>query len=216
MMMLAMSAQSRSENEPQEVTPQDDTTSLLVARAADGDQEAWRALATQYGRRLYALARSRLHDDQLAEDIAQSVFVTLAQKLKGPEGKGYKEQGRFESWLFRIAMNRVRDVIRKQQRRPEILTDAPARYAADASQHHQAADTTEDLDDLRRAMQSLGDLDREVVELRHHAELSFKQIAEAQGQPIGTVLARHHRALRKLRDMIESKTTQPATDGVQP
>ena len=58
--------------------------------------------------------------------------------------------------------------------------------------------------ELRAAMERLGDADREVVELRHHAGMGFKEIAALLGQPLGTVLARHHRALGKLREMMGS------------
>lgn len=197
--MIAMSARLLADDAPDTPSPE---ASVLVARAAGGDQEAWAALAALYGKRLYALARSRLRDDHLAEDVAQSVFVTLAEKLKGPEGEGYREQGRFESWLFRIAMNRVRDIARKKQRRGEVLTDAPGDYTPGPSEASDA--DTDDLDALRTAIARLSTADREVVELRHHAGLSFKQIAESLDVPMGTVLARHHRALRKLKTMIES------------
>ncbi|GAB4552999.1 MAG: RNA polymerase sigma factor [Phycisphaerales bacterium] len=208
-MMIAMSLHSVPDDAAHPAT---ERASALVARAAQGDEESWNALAAMYARRLFALARSRLHDDQLAEDIAQSVFVTLAEKLKGPDGAGYTEQGRFESWLFRVAMNRIRDVARKQRRRREVLTAAPPDRAPGADPQ---AEPTEDLDALRSAMRQLSDQDREVVELRHHAGLSFKHIAETLDQPLGTVLARHHRALRKLKELIESHQT-PAHQQVTP
>lgn len=58
-------------------------------------------------------------------------------------------------------------------------------------------------------MEGLSDADREVVELRHHGQMAFKDIAELLSQPVGTVLARHHRALRKLRDMIGQPEDAP-------
>ncbi len=214
-MMLAMSLHANPDATDQATL--DANASALVARAAQGDQEAWNALAALYAKRLFALAKSRLRDEQLAEDVAQSVFVTLAQKLKGPEGAGYTEQGRFESWLFRIAMNRVRDVARKQQRRREVLTDAPEDHASSsaAKPNAESEDRSDDLDALRQAMRSLPAQDREVIELRHHAGLSFKQIAAALDHPVGTVLARHHRALRKLKELIQAQDA-PVSQQVTP
>jgi len=52
---------------------------------------------------------------------------------------------------------------------------------------------------LRRAMALLPEADREIVELRHHVGMSFKQMADLLDEPLGTLLARHHRALRKLK-----------------
>ncbi len=52
-------------------------------------------------------------------------------------------------------------------------------------------------------MSQLSDSDREIIELRHHGQLSFKQISEMTSDPVGTLLARHHRALKKLRSIME-------------
>lgn len=184
-----------------------DLASLLV-RAGRGEDSAWRELIALYGRRVYAMARSRVRRDDLAEEIAQSVFATIAAKLSAGE---YFEQGRFESWLFRITMNRVRDEARRRARQaeptdPEVLGNLAT--VVDNSTSSQAAGTNaaadeKELGSLRDAMGRLTDADREVVELRHHGGLSFQQIAAALEEPLGTVLARHHRALRKLKDLIE-------------
>jgi RNA polymerase sigma-70 factor (ECF subfamily) len=143
----------------------------------------------------------------LAEEIAQSVFATVATKL----GSGqYTEHGKFESWLFRVAMNRVRDTVRRAKRRPET-------HDAELLEQHPDRSTPGRLEDsgpeqgslarLREAMASLSEADREVIELRHHGGLSFKQMSEILEEPVGTLLARHHRALKKLRETIESGTT---------
>jgi RNA polymerase sigma-70 factor (ECF subfamily) len=144
----------------------------------------------------------------IAEEVTQSVFVTVAGKLSKGE---YTEQGRFESWLFRVAMNRIRDEARRTKRQatvtdPETL-DAQARGPGAATE---TAEQREDVAGLRRALEQLSDQDREVVELRHHAGLSFKQMSEMLEEPLGTLLARHHRALKKLKDLITSGPTEPA------
>jgi len=172
----------------------------LLRAASKGDESAWRRVIDLYGRRVYALAKSRCGGHEQAEEITQSVFVTIATKL----GSGqYTEQGRFESWLFRVAMNRVRDHARRVKRQaaptdPDVIAALPL---ADPRSHSSPAP---DLAALRAALHRLGDADREVVELRHHGGLSFKQIAALLEEPVGTLLARHHRALRKLRELIES------------
>lgn len=188
----------------------------LLGAAAKGDEAAWRGIVDLYARRVYALARSRLgggrgsrvergagpfdqgHD--AAEEVTQSVFVTVATKLSAGE---YTEQGRFEPWLFRIAMNRIRDEVRRLKRSadpvdPETFAGVEGR---EAGPEGIGADQ---LAALRRAMDRLSDADREIVELRHHAGLSFKQMADLLDEPLGTLLARHHRALRKLKDLILS------------
>lgn len=174
--------------------------SALLASASAGDQSAWESLVRLYARRVFALARSRCGNDDVAEEITQSVFVTVATKL---QNGGYAEQGRFEAWIFRVAMNRVRDVIRRaKSRRTTSETDlesapAPAPAVARAD--------TENLAALRGAVAELSEADREIIELRHNAGMGFKEIAELLEEPMGTLLARHHRALRKLRDALAAR-----------
>ncbi len=167
----------------------------LLARASKGDQDAWRAIVDRYGRRVYAFVRAKSLDPGSAEEVTQSVFATVAQRLPGG---GYEERGRFEAWLFRIAANRARDELRRRRRRPEVQDHR----AAEARPAPPPLAGTPDHATLRRAIEALGEADREVIHLRHHAQMSFKQIAEWLGEPLGTLLARHHRALRKLRDLL--------------
>jgi RNA polymerase sigma-70 factor (ECF subfamily) len=187
-------------NEPQEAQPAD--LAPLLKAASRGDPGAWRELVNRYSRRVYALAKSRCRNEDVAEEIAQSVFATIAMKL----GSGqYTEVGRFEAWLFRVTMNRVRDTVRRAKRRPE-MHDAEA--LADQPDRSEGAEEggvdRASLGRLRDAMASLSEADREVIELRHHGGMSFKQMSEVLEEPVGTLLARHHRALRKLREVMES------------
>ena len=179
----------------------------LLRDACSGCEDAWRQLVALYARRVFAMVRSRCHDDDLAEEITQSVFVTISSKLS-PEG-GYEEHGRFESWLFRITMNRVRDEMRRRKRHA-VPTD-PAGFGGIAG----AEETTRDddgLDALRNAMGGLSDAERQIIELRHHGQMSFKLIAETLDEPIGTVLARHHRALKKLKRLIEDQASRVGSE----
>ncbi len=179
--------------------PKDDASlDELLREAAAGDDQAWRRLIGLYSRRVYALVRSRVGDPDLAEELTQSVFATVSTKLADQ----YTEQGRFESWLFRIAMNRVRDEARRAKRQATAVD--PVVFDARAGQPATGRD--EDLTArLGAAMGELSDADREIIELRHHGQMSFKQMAELLDEPTGTLLARHHRALRKLRSSMEDR-----------
>jgi RNA polymerase sigma-70 factor (ECF subfamily) len=177
-----------------------------VAAAAAGDEDAWRAIAEEYTPRLFALARSRLADPDAAEEIVQSVFVTVAEKL--PSGE-YEERGTFEPWLLRIAMNRIRDHARARRRRPTAPEHTASQRTADERRGTTTPTHDEQIADnesarananaLRHAIATLSPADREIVELRHLAGMPFKAIAATLGCPLGTALARHHRALKKLR-----------------
>lgn len=211
--------------------PHPDLSGLLEA-AARGDERAWRAIVDLYARRVYALARSRLgggggggrrsefasgpwgQGSDTAEEVTQSVFVTVAGKLSTG---AYAEQGKFESWLFRVAMNRVRDEVRRVRRHAAPTDPESFGSLGDGRDHAAERTATEESEEsirgLRQAMAQLGDTDREIIELRHHAGLSFKQIADLLDEPIGTLLARHHRALRKLKDLITSERPTPELAG---
>lgn len=169
----------------------------LLEGAARGEDAAWTELLGLYGRRVYALVRSRCGSEELAEEITQGVFVSVATKMR--EGS-YTERGRFESWLFRIAMNRVRDVARAKKRRKTTGLESAADVRAPEDGLGNKAASAGELAHLRASLEGLSDQDREVIELRHHAGMGFKEMAELLGEPMGTLLARHHRALRKLKD----------------
>jgi RNA polymerase sigma-70 factor (ECF subfamily) len=175
----------------------DDIAPVLAAAAA-GDEEAWREVIRRYGRRVYALAKSRCQQVELAEEVTQSVFATVAAKL----GRGgYAERGRFEPWLFRVAMNRVRDEMRRRGRQAESVDPAEL-GGVQARPMENGTELGGQLERLREAMNRLPDADREIVELRHHGGMSFKDMAELLEEPMGTLLARHHRALKKLRSLM--------------
>ena len=182
----------------------------ILARAARGDAAAWRAVVDGYSGRVYGLLRSQGANPDIAEEITQSVFCTLAAKLAE-----YVEGGRFESWLFRIAMNRLRDEARRRRRHakpvgePEVLEG----LAGEAPAPRDAPDAGE-VAALRSALAQLGPADREVIDLRHVGGMSFKQMSDHLGEPLGTLLARHHRALAKLRAILTGEVPGEAAAGV--
>lgn len=227
---MAMPDPSRHTRDGDPTSTNEDQLPILLAAAAKGDEEAWRGIVSLYARRVYALARSRLgarnggrgsrgrshkgdiwgQGNDAAEEVTQSVFVTVASKLSTGE---YTEQGRFESWLFRVAMNRIRDEVRRVKRHAETMDPETMAASMAAPSGDETSDLPENLRSLRSAMGLLSDADREIVELRHHAGLSFKQMAELLSEPIGTLLARHHRALKKLKEIM-SGPSEPNSQGI--
>lgn len=173
-------------------------TEALLAKAAKGDSSAWRTIVTSYAPRVHGLLVAQCRDDDLAEEITQSAFCTVAVKL----GE-YVESGRFESWLFRIAMNRLRDEMRRRARQARPTDDGSMRELPARSRHQTTAAELEIHQKLRLAMDRLAEGDREIIELRHTGGMSFRALSDYFEEPIGTLLARHHRALRKLRALLE-------------
>ncbi|MEY3021624.1 MAG: polymerase sigma factor SigW [Planctomycetota bacterium] len=171
----------------------------LLAQAAGGDSGAWRTLVRVFAPRVHGLLRAQCRDPELAEEITQSTFCTVAARIGD-----YEESGRFEPWLFRIAMNRLRDEMRRRARQARAAGDAIGE-AAGATRERGSPDADAELRDrLRDAMARLGEADREIIDLRHVGGLSFKELSEYYDEPVGTLLARHHRALKKVRALLES------------
>ncbi|MBX3392929.1 MAG: sigma-70 family RNA polymerase sigma factor [Phycisphaeraceae bacterium] len=181
-----------------------------LARASAGDPAAWRAIVKEYSRRIFAMAYSLLKNRDQAEEIAQSVLAGVSVTMTSG---GYTERGRFDSWLMRVAMNRIRDEARRL-RRHAVATD-PAVLADARTAPGEPASDRAGLEGLRRALEQLPDPDREVIMLRHHGQMGFKEMAEVLGEPVGTLLARHHRALRKLKDIMESADPGTRADPVR-
>ncbi|MEL6329260.1 MAG: sigma-70 family RNA polymerase sigma factor [Planctomycetota bacterium] len=182
--------------EPISETPTDD----LVRAARGGDEGAWRELVDRLTPRVFAFVRSKVGAAELAEELTQTTFVKVARQFARTDSAGYEERGVFEAWLFRIAINSVRDEARSRKRRAEVPAEAASPEATADRLRPDAA-----LAAMREAIASLGPADREMIDLRHQGGLSFTQIAATLGKPLGTVLARHHRALKKLRAALEAR-----------
>lgn len=181
----------------------DESLDTTLEMASRGDQSAWRRIVDRYAPRVYGLLKSQCGDAELAEEITQSVFCTLAAKLT--EDHGYVEQGKFEAWVFRIAINRLRDEMRRRRRHAVNVDHAALAEQPDRSSRNGMSPRDDDaFRSLRGAMERLSPADRQVIEYRYIGGLSFKQMADLFEEPLGTVLARQHRALRKLRDLMES------------
>jgi RNA polymerase sigma-70 factor (ECF subfamily) len=184
----------------------------LLARCQDGDRAAWDTLVDAYWQRLFGYALRATNNAELAQDMVQETFLRIVQRL----GR-YDDQGKFEAWLFRILVNLVRDHGRSYSRHPTqstvIETDGDRIELTDELSGKVPSPFDplylhEDVDALQVAMRKLPEGDRQILLLRHFADMPFKDIARTLNCPIGTVLARAHRALGKLRTLMEMQHGQ--------
>ncbi len=179
----------------------------LLARCQAGDRQAWDTLVDAYWRRLYGYAVRATKNPELSQDLVQETFLRIVQRLDQ-----YTDQGKFEAWLFRILVNLVRDHSRRVTRHPfqstvtmqkgemsDLTDELPGRGFSPA----QPVELREDVANLQAALDRLSGTDRQILMLRHFADMPFKQIAQVLDCPLGTVLARAHRALGKLRGLME-------------
>lgn len=174
-----------------------------------GRAEAFGWLIKAYGPRLYGYFLRRSGSAAEAQELLQELYLRLVKGIKG-----YRHEGHFESWLFRIAANLARDRVRRRQRRPTTVSlsggsngeDGPgARLVADELSPDEQASRREQMGAIGEALEQLGQLDREIILLRHYGGLSFREIAEHFDIPLGTALAKVHRGLKQVRKIIEEK-----------
>ena len=185
-----------------ERTPED--LAELLASAAGGDDDAWRAIVETYLPKVHAVVCAQCRDPELAEEITQSAFCTIVSKLSD-----YQEVGRFESWLLRIAMNRLRDEMRRRKRHAVPTEESTLVGLAGAEKRDQEGPERALGGRILAGVDRLPDSDREILFLRHVSGLSFKELSEALDAPVGTLLARHHRALKKLKTLLEADGELP-------
>jgi RNA polymerase sigma factor, sigma-70 family len=180
----------------------------LVTAYANGDNEAFDALLLRHKTRLFNYIFQMVRDRDLSDDIFQETFVKAITTIK--QGR-YNDMGKFSAWLYRIARNLVVDTFRAQRNEGSLSTD-DTDYDI-LNRRELAEDTIEDVmvdlqieEDLRRLIDELPDVQREVLNLRYYRELSFKEIAELTGVSINTALGRMRYAILNLRRLAKEKS----------
>jgi RNA polymerase sigma-70 factor (ECF subfamily) len=173
-------------------------TRLAVARAREGDEEAFRFLYLRFSHNVYGYVRSIVRDDHDAEDITQHVFAKLMTAI----GK-YDERGNpFFAWLLRLARNVAIDHLRANRNRPceEVL----ALEEQTPAEHDSALA-------VRAALATLPHDQRVVVLMRHVMGFSPGEIAEQMGRTEGSIHGLHHRGRRALQRELARSSLLPAT-----
>jgi len=179
----------------------------LVKRFIQGDKSAIEILINRHKNRVFTYIVLIVKNQELAEDIFQDTFIKVIKSLK--EGK-YKDNGKFVSWVIRIAHNLTIDHFRKGK---QINTYSNEDYEADIFNSKKLCDSTiEDIlvekqivKEVRLLIEELPKDQKEVILLRHYGGLSFKEIAEQTDVSINTALGRMRYALINLRKLIERK-----------
>ena len=172
-----------------------------------GDRNAISRLIDRHSRRVRDYIRMMVKDRDAAEDIFQETFIKAVRVID--EGR-YADNGKFLSWVLRIAHNQVIDYFRAR-RQDQSVNETEAGYDVLGSLRF-AEGTVEDAlvceqieSDIRALVELLPDEQREVVMMRYFSGLSFKEIAEQTDVSINTALGRMRYALINLRRMIKEK-----------
>src|SRR5262245_49009347 len=156
----------------------------------------WEEVARDYGRFLYSVAYRLTGNDDDAQDLVQEALIRVRKGLER------YEPGSLEGWLARIVTNVFLDEMRRRKRRP---TDPLPEDASRVLPPSPAADevTTGLSEEIQRAIAALPEEFRVPVVLCDVSDLSYEQIADATGVPIGTVRSRLHRGRRMLRATLQ-------------
>jgi RNA polymerase sigma-70 factor (ECF subfamily) len=178
----------------------------LVAQFQKGDESGLEELIARYQQRLFTSISILVKDQTLAEDLLQETYLRIIHTLR--QGR-YQEEGKFLGWAMRIAHNLVIDYYRRDSRMRMVrdtdeyritehlkLTDEGVEKQLIQQQTHER---------LRQLIDLLPFEQREVLIMRHYAELSFKEIAEITQTSINTCLGRMRYALINLRKLASRK-----------
>lgn len=178
----------------------------LIADYLNGNDKAFEVLLNRHQQKIYTSIYLFVKDQSLAEDIFQEVFIKIIDTLR--KGK-YNHEGKFLQWAMRISYNMCVDYFRRNKRRPKVsptetfdIFDVLQTTEANAEQNIIRSQTH---DKVRALVDMLPPEQREVVILRHYADMSFKEIAKLTRVSINTALGRMRYALINIRKMIEEK-----------
>lgn len=178
----------------------------LIITYLEGNDKAFEVLLNRHKNKIYTSIYLFVKDTELANDLFQDVFIKIIDTLR--KGK-YNHEGKFLQWAMRIAYNMCVDNFRRGKRRTKVS----------ASETFDIFDILESKDDnmdttmvksqmherVRKLVDQLPPEQREVVILRHYADMSFKEISQLTRVSINTALGRMRYALINMRKMADEK-----------
>lgn len=182
------------------------TDNQLVHDFQQGHSRSLEVLISRYKDKLFSSILFIVKDKYLAEDLFQDAFIKIVENIRNNR---YTEEGKFLPWATRISHNLCVDYFRKVKRAPAIKTSDNKDIFELFSVPEAAADVKivhgETGDRLGKVLNMLPDEQREVIVLRHYADLSFKEIAAMTNCSINTSLGRMRYGLINLRRLLAEK-----------
>ena len=182
------------------------TDQQLIHLYMEGDANALATIILRYKDKIYTSIYLLVKDKYLSEDIFQDVFIRIIDTLKGGR---YTDEGKFLPWAMRIAHNMCVDHFRKVKRTPTIKTSDDRDIFEVINFSEPGADQKmmngQSHERVRKMVDMLPEDQREVIILRHYADLSFKEIADLTQCSINTALGRMRYGLINLRKLMTEK-----------
>jgi RNA polymerase sigma factor (sigma-70 family) len=173
----------------------------LLRRLRGGDTSAGEALARRYYPTLMRYLVRVASSSHMAEELHQQTWLSVLEHIDKFDATS--NSGGFKAWLFRIATNKANDTWRSRGREKVAkagLKLVTQEEAPDASNRLQASEQEQK---LKRAIAQLPENQRQVLLLRYYSEMKFVEIAEMLGCPLNTALGRMHKAMLKLKELMD-------------
>jgi RNA polymerase sigma-70 factor (ECF subfamily) len=178
----------------------------LIVNYLEGNETAFEELLNRHKDKIYTSIYLFVKDPYKAEDIFQEVFIKIIDTLR--KGK-YNHEGKFVQWAMRISYNMCVDNFRRSKRRTKVSATETFDIFDVLESPEENMETMMINSQLHTKIRSLVDQlpaeQREVVILRHYADMSFKEIASLTRVSINTALGRMRYALINIRKMVEEK-----------
>lgn len=199
------------------------TDEQLVAKHLNGDAAAFRALLERYRQELFQFLMRFVGSRAAADDLFQETFLQVHLSADT-----FDLSKRFKPWLFTIAANKARDLLRKnKRRRTASLSQSPGRgddseqlkfidlLEADIAEPGETVSEEEIGQIIRDVVQTMPDHLREVLLLAYFNQLPYKEIAENLGIPLGTVKSRLHAAVGTFAELYQARMNGQNQDDAQ-
>jgi RNA polymerase sigma-70 factor (ECF subfamily) len=174
--------------------PSEENEIELITRAQQGDRRAFGQLVRRHREGVVNVVYRMYGDANLAEDAAQEAFIRAWQNLPS-----YRPRSPFRNWVYRIATNAALDALRREREAVDI--DALALASSDNGPEA-VVEGAERGERVRQAVLALPPASRAVLVLREYEGLSYREIAETLGIPMGTVMSRLNYARNRLRQSL--------------
>ena len=176
----------------------------LIVQAQQGDRRAFGELVRRYREGVVNVVYRMCGDANLAQDAAQEAFIRAWKHLpnfrpRPPSVRKGKPSDSFRNWLYRIATNAARDILRRE--RETVDVDGLPLATADAGPA-EMVESAERGERVRQAVLALPTASREVLILREYEGLSYREIADTLSIPIGTVMSRLNYGRKRLRELL--------------
>ena len=165
----------------------------IILGCKKGQEQCFEQLVNIYSKRCFAYFYRLTGSTATSEDLLSELFVKLVEKIATFRG------GNFDGWLFAMASNIFYDYLRFKQRQSRLLDEQAKRAMTQPATEEIGNDAS---DKLQNALGKLDEDVRELILMRYYSHLSFKEIAHTKLEPLGTVLSKVHRGIKKLRELM--------------